>query len=40
VLDPNRDSTQTAYFWVYVGNGNNPYTTYNYSDSRSRDGPA
>jgi len=40
VLDPTRDSTRTGYFWVYVGNGNNPYTIYDYRDSRSRDGPA
>jgi transposase len=40
VLDPTRDSTRTGYFWVYVGNGNNPYTIYDYRDSRSREGPA
>jgi transposase len=40
VLDPTRDSTRTGYFWVYVGNGNHPYTIYDYRDSRSRDGPA
>ena len=40
VLDPNRDSTRTGYFWVYVGNGNNPYTIYDYCDSRSREEPA
>jgi transposase len=39
VLDPTRDSTRTGYFWVYVGSGNNPYTIYDYRDSRSRDGP-
>ena len=40
LLDPTRDSTRTGYFWVYVGNGSNPYTIYDYRDSRSRDGPA
>jgi transposase len=40
VLDPTRDSTRTGYFWVYVGNGNNPYTVYDYRDSRAREGPA
>jgi transposase len=40
VLDPTRDSTRTGYFWVCVGNGNYPYTIYDYRDSRSRDGPA
>jgi transposase len=40
VLDRTRDSTRTGYFWVYVGNGSNPYTIYDYRDSRSRDGPA
>jgi transposase len=40
VLDPTRGSTRTGYFWVYVGSGNNPYTIYDYRDSRSREGPA
>jgi transposase len=40
VLDPTRNSTRIGYFWVYVGNGSNPYTIYDYRDSRSRDGPA
>jgi transposase len=40
VLDPTRDSTRTGYFWVYVGDDSNPYTVYDYRDSRSRDGPA
>ena len=40
VLDRTRDSTRTGYFWVYVGNGDNPYTIYDYRDSRSREGPA
>ena len=40
VLDPTRDSTRTGYFWAYIGDGENPYTVYDYRDSRSRDGPA
>jgi transposase len=40
VLDPTRDSTRTGYFWVYVGSSDNPYTIYDYRDSRSREGPA
>jgi len=40
VLDRTRDSTRTGYFWVYVGNSDNPYTIYDYRDSRSREGPA
>lgn len=40
VLDPTRNSTRTGYFWVYVGDSDNPYTIYDYRDSRSREGPA
>jgi transposase len=40
VLDPTRTSTRTGYFWIYVGNGEHPYTFYDYRDSRARDGPA
>jgi hypothetical protein len=40
VLDPTRTSTRTGYFWIYVGNGEHPYTFYDYRDLRARDGPA
>jgi transposase len=40
VLDPKRDSTRTGYFWAYVGDAENPYTVYDYRDSRGREGPA
>src|SRR5262249_42854874 len=28
------------YFWAYVGDAENPYTVYDYRDSRGREGPA
>ncbi len=40
MLDRTRDSTRTGHFWVYVGNCGQPFTIYDYRDSRSRDGPA
>ena len=40
VLDPTRDSTRSGYIWTYIGDGNYPYTLFDYRDSRSRDGPA
>jgi transposase len=39
VLDPTRDSTRQGYLWAKLGDHNHPYTVYNYTDSRSRDGP-
>jgi len=29
----------TGRFWVYIGDGNNPFTVYDYTPSRKRDGP-
>ena len=40
VLDPTRDSTRTGYFWAYIGDAENPYTVYDYRDSRGQEGPA
>ena len=39
VQDPNRDKTRTGRFWVYVGDTAHPYTVYDYTPTRSRDGP-
>lgn len=40
VLDPRLPKTRTARFWVYCGDWRNPYTVYDYTTSRKRDGPA
>lgn len=40
VLDPALPKTRTARFWVYCGDWRNPYTVYDYTASRRRDGPA
>ena len=40
VLDPALPKTRTARFWVYCGDWRNPYTVYDYTTSRKRDGPA
>jgi transposase len=39
VLDPGRGQTRTGRFWVYLGDGDHPYTIFTYTASRSRDGP-
>jgi transposase len=39
VLDPALPQTRTGRFWVYVGDGRNPYVVYNYTPRRTRDGP-
>ncbi|MFS8138777.1 MAG: IS66 family transposase, partial [Thermomonas sp.] len=39
LLDPGRGKTQTARFWVYVGDDNYPFTVFDFTPSRSRDGP-
>jgi len=39
VRDPNLDQTRTGRFWVYLGDENHPYTVFDYTPSRSRDGP-
>lgn len=39
VLDRDRDRTRTARIWVYVGDPAHPYTVYDATPSRSRDGP-
>ncbi len=40
VLDPLLPATRTGRFWVYVGDDDNPYSIYEYTPSRKRDGPA
>lgn len=39
VLDASLPKTRTARFWVYCGDGRNPFTVYDYTTSRKRDGP-
>lgn len=39
MLDPGRGKTQTARFWVYVGDDAHPFTIFDFTPSRSRDGP-
>jgi len=40
VLDPMLPKTRTGRFWVYCGDPQNPYSVYDYTASRKRDGPA
>ncbi len=39
VRDPARSRTRTGRIWVYLGDAKNPYTVYDATPSRSRDGP-
>jgi transposase len=39
VLDPALPRTRTGRIWTYVGNEDHPYTVYDYTPNRSRDGP-
>ena len=39
VLDPALPRTRTGRIWTYVGDGHHPYTVYDYTPNRSRDGP-
>ena len=39
VLDPELPRTRTGRIWTYVGNPDHPYTVYDYTPNRSRDGP-
>ncbi len=40
VQDPGRGKTRTGRLWVYLGDAEHPYTVFDYTPSRSRDGPA
>ena len=37
--DKSRNGTRTGRFWVYLGDREHPYTIFDYTPSRSRDGP-
>jgi len=39
VLDKKRDRTKKGRLWVYVGDRDHPYATFDYTPTRSRDGP-
>jgi len=39
VLDPDLPHTRTGRIWTYVGDSEHPYTVYDYTPTRSRDGP-
>jgi len=39
VLDPKLPRTRTGRIWTYVGDDQHPYTVYDYTPTRSRDGP-
>jgi transposase len=39
VLDRSLDRTRTARLWVYVGDKEHPFTVFDYTTSRRRDGP-
>lgn len=39
VLDPELPRTRTGRIWTYVGDVEHPYTVYDYTPTRSRDGP-
>ncbi len=39
LLDPLLDKARTARFWAYIGDAAHPYTVYDFTDSRKRDGP-
>jgi transposase len=39
VQDDNGPKTKTGRLWIYLGDGNHPYCVYDYTTSRSREGP-
>lgn len=39
LLDPLLGRARTARFWAYLGDRQRPYTVYDFTDSRNRDGP-
>jgi transposase len=39
VQDKSRDKTRRGRFWVYIGDEAHPYTVFDYTPSRARDGP-
>jgi hypothetical protein len=40
LLDPSLRQARTARFWAYIGDADFPYTVYDFTTSRQRDGPA
>jgi transposase len=40
LLDPSLRQARTARFWVYIGDADFPYSVYDFTASRERDGPA
>jgi transposase len=40
VLEPGRGKTREGRIWVYVGDKDHPYTVFDYTATRSREGPA
>ncbi|MGH7004188.1 MAG: IS66 family transposase, partial [Alphaproteobacteria bacterium] len=40
LLDPSLRQARTARFWAYIGDAQHPYTVYDFTTSRERDGPA
>ena len=39
LIDHGLHGTKTARFWAYVGDAANPYTVYDFTETRQRDGP-
>jgi transposase len=39
-LDADRGKTKTGRVWVYLGDKTQPYTVYDYTGNRSREGPS
>ena len=39
VLDKNQQKTRQGRIWVYIGDKDNPFTIFDYTKSRNRDGP-
>ena len=39
LIDKALKHTRTARFWAYLGDAKNPYTVYDFTEDRSRDGP-
>jgi transposase len=39
LIDHDLHGTRTARFWAYVGDAANPYTVYDFTETRQRDGP-
>jgi len=39
VLDPTLPHAKKGRFWAYIGDASHPYSVYDYTDSRKRDGP-